>query len=130
MTAATTIALYAIPVSMVGLVFLCKAITNRNHVWLDILIFVIVIVIAQAIFVLLLAELAAGIATNVIAGLFLAGLLGAFLRFTLRPPREPDVFIDPLTGRYGLSAHPDLDGTPTQSGQDSRADAAKASEKD
>ena len=106
---AATIALYAIPVSMIGIVFLYKAITKRNYVWLDILVFAVVIVLAQAIFVLLLAELDAGVGTIVIAGCFLAGLLTAFLRFTLRPPREPDVFIDPLSGRYGLSAHPDLE---------------------
>lgn len=31
----------------------------------------------------------------------------AFTRYTLRPPAEPDRFVDPLNKRYGLEAHPD-----------------------
>jgi hypothetical protein len=38
----------------------------------------------------------------------LAGLVAAFVRFTFRPPQEPDVFIDPLNKKYGIKAHPDL----------------------
>lgn len=30
---------------------------------------------------------------------FLGGLIAAFLRLTLRPPAEPDVFLDPITHR-------------------------------
>jgi hypothetical protein len=37
------------------------------------------------------------------------GLVLAFLLFTFRPPREPDVFLDPIKKDYGLRAHPDLD---------------------
>lgn len=106
---ASTIALYSIPISMIGLIFLYKAITKRNVLWIDITVFFIVIAIAQAVFVLILGELTATTATVLLAALFLFGLLVAFSRFTLRPPREPDVFIDPLNQEYGLRAHPDLE---------------------
>ncbi|MGO1539334.1 MAG: DUF6512 family protein [Leucobacter sp.] len=106
---ASTIALYSIPISMIGLIFLYKAITKRNVLWLDITVFFIVIAIAQAIFVLILGDLAASTAMIVLSSLFFVGLLAAFSRFTFRPPREPDVFVDPLNQKYGLRAHPDLD---------------------
>lgn len=108
---AATIALYSLPISMVGLVFLYKSITKRNVLWLDIGAFAVIIVIAQALFVLTLTELAPSWATVTLACLFLAGLMIAFLRFTLKPPLEPDIFIDPITLKYGLHGHPDLDVT-------------------
>ena len=106
---AATIALYSIPVSMVGLVFLYKSVTKHNILWLDISIFFVCIAIAQSIFVLLLGQLAPTSGTEVMSSLFLLGLIAAFLLFTFRPPREPDVFLDPIKKDYGLRAHPDLD---------------------
>jgi hypothetical protein len=106
---AATIALYSIPVSMVGLVFLYKSVTKHNILWLDISIFFVCIAIAQSIFVLLLGQLAPTSGTVVMSSLFLLGLIAAFLLFTFRPPREPDVFLDPIKKDYGLRAHPDLD---------------------
>ena len=106
---AATIALYSIPVSMVGLVFLYKSVTKRNILWLDISIFFVCIAVAQSIFVLLLGQLAPTSGTVVMASLFLLGLIVAFLLFTFRPPTEPDVFLDPIKKDYGLRAHPDLD---------------------
>jgi len=106
---AATIALYSIPVSMVGLVFLYKSVTKRNILWLDISIFFVCIAIAQSIFVLVLGQLAPTSGTVVMSSLFLLGLVVAFLLFTFRPPREPDVFLDPIKTDYGLRAHPDLD---------------------
>jgi hypothetical protein len=106
---AATIALYSIPVSMVGLVFHYKTVTKHNILWLDISIFFVCIAIAQSIFVLLLGELAPTSGTVVMSSLFLLGLVVAFLLFTFRPPREPDVFLDPIKKDYGLRAHPDLD---------------------
>jgi hypothetical protein len=47
------------------------------------------------------------------ATLFLFGLIVAFLLFTLRPPKEPDVFLDPIKKDYGLRAHPDLEANPS-----------------
>ena len=105
---AATIALYSIPVSMVGLVFLYKSVSKRNILWLDISIFFVCIAIAQSIFVLLLGQLAPTPGTVVMSSLFLLGLIVAFLLFTFRPPREPDVFLDPIKKDYGLRAHPDL----------------------
>ena len=92
---------------MVGLVFLYKHFLKRNFVWIDITVFAIVVALAQVIFVDLFLRLDAGVWTVVGSVVFLAGLLTAFLRFTLRPPPEPDVFIDPITGRYGIDGHPD-----------------------
>jgi len=106
---AATIALYSLPISMVGLVFVYKMITRRNILSLDIGLFFGVIAIAQTIFVLLLSQLDASAGTIGVSLVFLAGLVGAFLRFTLRPPEEPDVFIDPINKNYGLKAHPDID---------------------
>ena len=106
---AATIALYSIPVSMVGLVFIYKWFTKRNILWLDISFFFVCIAIAQSIFVLVLEQLAATSGTVVISVLFLAGLVVAFLLFTFRPPKEPDVFLDPIKKEYGLRAHPDLE---------------------
>ena len=106
---AATISLYSIPVSMVGLVFLYKSVTKRNILWLDISIFFVCVAIAQSIFVLILEQLSPTVGTVVMSGLFLAGLVVAFLMFTFRPPREPDVFLDPIKKDYGLRAHPDLE---------------------
>lgn len=105
---AATIALYSIPISMVGMVFLYKSVFRRNILWIDISVFFVVIALAQTLFVLFLEQLSANLITASIASVFLAGLLIAFLRFTMKPPREPDVFIDPLNKRYGLDAHPDI----------------------
>jgi hypothetical protein len=106
---AATIALYSLPISMIGIVFLYKSITKRNVLWLDIAAFFVVIAVAQALFALLMEQLDPSWATVTLASLFLAGLLVAFFRFTLRPPTEPDVFRDPLTQKYGLHAHPDYE---------------------
>ena len=106
---ATTIALYSIPVSMVGLVFVYKSITKLNILWLDISIFFVCIAIAQSLFVLILDQLDSSQGTVVMATLFLIGLIAAFLLFTVRPPKEPDVFLDPIKKDYGLRAHPDLE---------------------
>lgn len=106
---AATIALYSLPISMVALVFAYKRFTRRNILWLDIAVFFVIIAVAQVLFVLFLEELAATWPTIVLAALFLAALLVALLRFTLRPPNEPDAFIDPINQLYGLSAHPDID---------------------
>lgn len=113
---AATIALYSLPISMIGIVFLYKSFTGRNVLWLDIAAFFAIIAIAQTLFVSILEQLTPSWATVVLSCAFLAGLLAAFLRFTLRPPRDPDVFIDPLTKKYGLHAHPDY-GAPREADQ-------------
>ena len=105
---AATIALYSIPISMVGMVFAYKAFTKRNILWIDIPVFFVTIAIAQYIFVLALEQLSATPATVLVAVFFLLGLVIAFGLFTLRPPKEPDPFMDPINQKYGLSAHPDI----------------------
>ena len=94
---------------MVGLVFAYKMITKRNILWLDIGLFFVVIALGQTLFVLVLQELAASAVTIGLSVVFLVGLVAAFLRYTVRPPAEPDVFIDPINKKYGLKAHPDID---------------------
>ncbi len=106
---ASAIALFSMPITMIALVFLYKTLTGRNILWLDIAVFFVIIALAQTLFVLVLEQLAPTPVTVVISVLYLVGLLTAFLRFTVRPPQEPDIFIDPITRQYGLSAHPDLD---------------------
>jgi hypothetical protein len=108
---AATISLYSIPISMIGLVYLYKAVSKRNILWIDISVFFLVIAISQVVFALLLQELDSSFATILISTAFLVGLVVAFLRFSARPPREPDVFIDPTNKKYGLRAHPDMDST-------------------
>ena len=111
---AATIALYSIPISMVGLVFAYKTLTKRNILWIDITVFFMTIAIAQTLFVLVLDQLRPTLATIIFAVFFLLGLIVAFGLFTLRPPREPDPFIDPLNQKYGLSAHPDIETRSTK----------------
>ena len=109
---AATISLYSIPVGMIGIVFVYKGIAKRNVLWIDIAAFAVIVCLSQVIFIGILEQLRPDTITVVIAAIYLAGLLTAFLRFTLRPPAEPDVFIDPLTRKYGLAGH----GTPPKSG--------------
>lgn len=111
---AATIALYSIPISMVGLVFAYKTLTKRNILWVDITVFFMTIAIAQTLFILVLDQLRPTLATIIVAVFFLLGLIVAFGLFTLRPPREPDPFIDPLNQKYGLSAHPDIETRSTK----------------
>lgn len=117
---AATIALYSLPISMIGLVFVYKSVTRRNVLWLDIASFFVTIAVAQTLFVSVLEQLTPSWATIVLSCIFLGGLLVAFLRFTLRPPNEPDVFIDPLTQKYGLHAHPDY-GIAEETDEESRS---------
>jgi hypothetical protein len=108
---AATIALYSIPIAMTGLVFLYKAVSKRNILWIDISVFFLVIAIAQLVFTQLLQDLESSFATILISLAFLVGLVVAFLRFTSLPPKETDVFIDPTNKKYGLRAHPDIDSS-------------------
>lgn len=68
-------------------------------------------------------QLVSGPAAMVVAGAFLAGLVTAFLVYTLRPPAEPDVFIDPITGKYGLRGRPDAPLGPATDSTDYSASA-------
>jgi len=105
---AATVAIYSLPVSLTGIVWLYKALTKRNILWLDITVFAVVILLAQFIFVQLPQQLQADRLTVALAVPYLLGILGAFWRFSLRPPSEPDVFFDPITAEYGLKgrSHP------------------------
>lgn len=98
---AVTVALYSIPVSMVAIAFAYKAFTKRNILWVDIALFGVSIALAQVIAIAVLQQLQPDAVLVVIAGGFLVALVVGVVVFTLRPPREPDLFVDPLTGRYG-----------------------------
>ncbi len=102
---AATVAVYSLPVSMIGIVWLYKAGTKRNILWLDITVFGVVIVLAQLLFVQLLQQLRADGYTVALFVPYLLGIVGAFWRFSLKPPTEPDVFVDPITDQYGIEGH-------------------------
>ncbi len=102
---AATVAIYSLPISMIGIVWLYKYFTKRNILWVDIAVFGVVIVLAQFIFVQLLQQLQADGVTIALSVPYLLGILGAFWRFTLRPPADPDVFVDPITHEYGIEGH-------------------------
>ena len=100
-----TISLYIVPITMVSTVFLYKHFVKRNILWVDISLFLVTITIAQVVSHLILDELSASILTNVISFAFLFFILTAFLVFTTNPPKEPDIFKDPLTEKYGIKGH-------------------------
>ncbi len=102
---AATVALYSVPVTMIATVFAYKRFAGRNILYLDILMFIITMLMSLMLFVLLSAELVASPLTTGLSLLFLLALLIAFGTYTLRPPAEPDFFIDPTNQRYGLDAH-------------------------
>lgn len=102
---AATIALFSIPISMIGLIYLYKSVTKKNILWIDISVFAASIALAQVLFVQVLLQLAPDELTIALSALFLLGLMASFLLFTIRPPEEPDIFIDPLTSVYGLPGH-------------------------
>ena len=102
---AKTIALYTIPVAMIAIVYGYKSITKRNILALDIGSFLVVIAIAQVTGTQFLKELSASWLTILIGTFFLIVILISFLIFTRYPPKEPDLFVDPLTSEYGLKGH-------------------------
>ena len=104
---AATIALYVIPVAMITFVFAYKQLAKRNILWVDIAAFFVTGALSLVVFARVAAELQASGWTIGLSALFLLVLFGAFFRYTLDPPAEPDIFIDPLNSRYGLNAHPD-----------------------
>lgn len=102
---AKTIALYAIVIFMISSVFIYKHYTKRNILALDIGLFGLTIATAQIIGINLLRDLSPSLLTTYISIFFLLTILLSFASFTLRPPLETDVFIDPTTGKYGLKGH-------------------------
>ena len=104
---AATIALYAIPVAMIAIVFGYKRITRRNVLWMDIAAFFVTVGVSLVVFALIAGELDASGWTIALSVLFLIVLGAAFTAYTIAPPAEPNLFVDPLNDRYGLDAHPD-----------------------
>lgn len=102
---AKTIALYSIPVSMIAFVFIYKHFAKKNILILDILSFLMSVSLAQIISSLILTQLDANLWTVILSGLFFIILVVSFVLFTLRPPKEPDLFKDPISLDYGLKAH-------------------------
>ncbi len=82
-----------------------KYITKKNILALDIGAFFVVIAIAQVTGTQFLKELSAGWLTIAISIFFLIVILISFLIFTRHPPKEPDLFLDPVTSEYGLKGH-------------------------
>ena len=100
-----TIALYVIPITMVSTVYLYKYFVKKNIVWVDISLFLFTIIIAQVVSRLVINELSASFTTVLISLAFLFFIVTAFFIFTIKPPKEPDLFKDPLTKKYGLRGH-------------------------
>lgn len=100
-----TIALYAIPITMVSTVFLYKHFARKNILWIDISLFMFTIIVAQVVSTLYIDELMASRTTVIISWVFLSLLATAFFVFTLNPPKEPDLFKDPITEKYGVKGH-------------------------
>jgi hypothetical protein len=103
---AAVAALYAIPVTMIAVVFAYKRLAGRNVLWVDIAAFFVTVGVSLAVFVLLARELDASPATIALSVVFLIAIGIAFARFTVTPPDEPDLFVDPTNQRYGVDAHP------------------------
>lgn len=104
---AATVALYAIPVAMITIVFAYKQVLKKNVLWIDILAFFLTVAVSLVAFALVGTELTASVWTIALSVVFLVAIVVAFIRYTLDPPAEPDVFVDPTNARYGLSAHPE-----------------------
>lgn len=98
---AATVALYTVPAFMISTVYGYKAVTGRNVLWVDIAVFVAALAVAQATFQSLLTELSPSTLTIVLSSAFAIAIITALLKFSLSPPQEPDLFVDPLTGAYG-----------------------------
>lgn len=102
---AKTIALYSVPVSMIAMVFAYKYFTKKNVLALDIIAFLLTIVVAQVISSLMLSELNPSLWSIGLSCIFLFIIMLAFMIFTKHPPKEPDLFKDPITSKYGLKGH-------------------------
>jgi uncharacterized membrane protein YfcA len=102
---AKTIALYSIPISMVAIVSLYKLVTKKNVLFIDISVFFITIYIAQVLGTKLLSEITPSIMTTYISVFFLLVIVLAFLFLTIKPPKDSDIFKDPLTNKYGTKGH-------------------------
>jgi hypothetical protein len=102
---AKTVSLYVIVIFMISSVFSYKYFSKRNILPVDITLFGLTVFMAQIIGINLLQDLTPSIATISISVFFLVSITTAFLRFTLNPPSEPDIFVDPITSKYGLKGH-------------------------
>lgn len=102
---AKTIALYIVLILIVSFVYIYKYFLKHNFLVLDILIFFLGILGAQIIGTILLNEILPSNTTILFSFLFLFIILIAFVVFTFRPPKDPDLFKDPITKKYGLKGH-------------------------
>jgi len=102
---AKTVSLYAIPISMLAIVFSYKHFTKKNILFIDISAFLLTIIISQATSSLVMSQLNADGWLVLISAVFLAFIFLAFIMFTKKPPKEPDFFRDPITSKYGIKGH-------------------------
>lgn len=99
---AAVVALYLVPITMIALVYAYKRFTKRNVLWVDILAFVVTVTLALIVFARLSGEVVPSGVTNGFALAYLAVITFAFATYTIRPPFDTDLFVDPLSGEYGL----------------------------
>jgi drug/metabolite transporter (DMT)-like permease len=97
------VSLYLIPITMISVVFIYKNFTGENLLALDIVAFFLTISIAQYVFVRILKNFKPSTLGIVLSLIFVVLIITAFALFSHFPPAEPDIFIDPMTGRYGIN---------------------------
>jgi len=102
---AKTIALYLIVITILGLVFLYRIFSKKNILFLDIGIFLLAIIASQYVGAELINQITPSNEIIVISFAFILLLVFGFIRFTHFPPRGSDIFLDPITKRYGIKGH-------------------------
>jgi hypothetical protein len=100
---AMAVSLYLIPITMISVVFIYKNFTGENLLALDIVAFFLTITIAQYVSTQILKNLEPSTLLIILSLIFVALIISAFALFSHFPPAEPDIFIDPTTGRYGIN---------------------------
>jgi len=98
---AKAIGILAMPLVIVSVFYGYTALAGRNFLWVDISLFVLAVLIGQALscWILLRRPFAPGI--KIVAMIFLALMIAAFSLLTFFPPHCP-LFCDPRTGQYGI----------------------------
>jgi hypothetical protein len=100
---AMAVSLYLIPITMISVVFIYKNFTGENLLALDIVAFFLTITIAQYVFAQILKNFRPSTPAIILSLIFVVLIITAFALFSHFPPAEPDIFIDPTTGRYGIN---------------------------
>ena len=101
---AKTAGLYVMPLAIMAIFYSYTSITGGENLIADITVFVEAIVLGQltSYKILTMAQLASRLQKLALAGLIALGTIYAV--FTFYPPHTP-IFMDPITGTYGILQH-------------------------